>query len=263
MASKKSPWFRFYEEVVDDPKVQRLPPEIFKGWVNLLCMAKRHDGQLPDVSDLAFGLRMSEAATAKLVETLVSSGLLEQGETGLTPHNWSARQYKGDVSTDRVRRYRRRSNDGDTVSRNVSSAVSDPVSCNGDETVTETPPDTESETETESEGSVPDGTDAGASPDDALAIPLAMVALARDDPKAALFQQGLAWLASQTDKPPRSLKSLLGRWLKLSGNDDRAVYDLLAQAQAKRIADPVSWVTAALSARDDGEPDVAKALANL
>jgi len=110
---------------------------------------------------------------------------------------------------------------------------------------------------------VPDGTDAAASSGGLADMPLAQVALAGADPKAALFKHGLAWLAAETGKPPRSLKSLLGRWLKLSGNDDRAVYDLLAGAQAQRIADPVSWITAALSERGDGAPDVAAALARL
>ena len=49
-------WFRFYAEALNDPKVQRLDGETFKGWVNLLCLAKAHDGTLPDIPDIAFGL---------------------------------------------------------------------------------------------------------------------------------------------------------------------------------------------------------------
>ena len=40
-------WFRFYNEALDDPKVQKLPPALFKSWVNLLCLTARHDGTLP------------------------------------------------------------------------------------------------------------------------------------------------------------------------------------------------------------------------
>ena len=112
-----------------------------------------------------------------------------------------------------------------------------------------------------SPNSVPDGTGTTAAvPDDPLALPLPMVALATDDPKAALFRHGMAWLASQTGKPPNALRSLLGRWLKLSGDDSRAVYNLLADAQAKRIADPVSWVTAALSAVTPNDRAITKAM---
>ena len=34
-------WFRFYHDAIDDPKVQRLPGDVFKFWVNLLCLASR------------------------------------------------------------------------------------------------------------------------------------------------------------------------------------------------------------------------------
>jgi hypothetical protein len=37
--------------------VQRLPGEKFKAWVNLLCIASKHDGVLPPVADHAFLLR--------------------------------------------------------------------------------------------------------------------------------------------------------------------------------------------------------------
>jgi hypothetical protein len=121
-------WFRMYETVLDDPKVQRLPGDTFKGWVNLLCLAKRHDGVLPEIGDIAFALRLSETEVRLLLETLMRAGLIDDGDAGLTPHNWGGRQYLSDVSTDRVKRFRERE-------RNVS------------ETVVETPPETETETE--------------------------------------------------------------------------------------------------------------------
>ena len=31
-------WFRFYHGALHDPKVQSLRPELFKFWVNLLCL---------------------------------------------------------------------------------------------------------------------------------------------------------------------------------------------------------------------------------
>lgn len=123
-------WFRFYEEALDDPKVQRLPAEVFKGWVNLLCLSKRHDGQLPALEDTAFALRMSEKETWELIETLTKHGLLDAVGNGHEPHNWNGRQYKSDVSTERVKRFRKRQ-------RNAEG--------NDDETGEETPPETETE----------------------------------------------------------------------------------------------------------------------
>jgi len=103
-----SQWFRFYESALDDPKVQRLTGETFKGWINLLCLAKRHDGRLPPHKDIAFALRKSDAETTKLLDALVSGGLLDRDDNGVTPHNWNSRQYKSDVSNERVKRYRER-----------------------------------------------------------------------------------------------------------------------------------------------------------
>ena len=33
-------WLRLYTEALHDPKVQRLPAKTFKGWINLLMLAK-------------------------------------------------------------------------------------------------------------------------------------------------------------------------------------------------------------------------------
>lgn len=52
-------WFRMYNEVVDDPKVQRLPPAVFKNWVNFMCIASKHGGVLPEFKDIAYRLRVT------------------------------------------------------------------------------------------------------------------------------------------------------------------------------------------------------------
>lgn len=132
-----SRWFRFYEGALDDPKVQTLPPDDFKGWVNVLCVASRNDGVIPSTQALAFALRMELDACQTLVERLVNAGLIDTKSGGPNgshhaPHGWDKRQYKSDNSTARVKRFRERS-----------------------ETVAETPPDTEqiqSRTETEKKG---------------------------------------------------------------------------------------------------------------
>jgi hypothetical protein len=135
-----SQWFRMYAEVLNDPKAQRLRDADFRGWVNVLCLACQHDGVIPSDDDIAFALRIDVRKAKKLMETLAEAGLIDVTETGRAPHNWSGRQYKSDVSTDRVKRFR-------NAKRNVSQAV------------TETPPDTETEQ------SVPLSNDNGAKPD--------------------------------------------------------------------------------------------------
>ena len=131
-------WFRMYTEVLNDPKVQRLPGDTFKTWVNLLCLARLHDGHIPPIEDAAFALRLSDDEAAQAIEALMQAGLIEETETGLQPHNWGGRQYKSDVSTERVKRFRKRK-----VKQDQS------ASGNAPETVGETAPETESDTETE------------------------------------------------------------------------------------------------------------------
>ena len=123
-----SRWFRMHDCILDDPKVQRLPSDLFKTWVNLLCIASRNSGELPPVADLAFLLRMSEGEAAKHLRSLIDADLIDDMGDYFAPHNWNERQYKTDVSTERVKRFRQRS-------------------MKRDETVSETPPDTETDTE--------------------------------------------------------------------------------------------------------------------
>lgn len=124
-----SRWFRFYDGALDDPKVQGLRPYLFKFWVNLLCVASKNDGKLP-VADLAFLMRGDQESIDRAMEELSMLGLIDKTPDDVTPHNWDKRQFKSDVSTERVKRHRERG-------------------CNVSETVTETPPDNRTEQNTE------------------------------------------------------------------------------------------------------------------
>lgn len=101
-------WFRFYDDAVNDPKVQRLPPPLFRFWINALCLASKSGGILPCRPDMEFALRLTTAQLSDFIGRLVTAELLDvDGET-LSPHNWNGRQYKSDVSTERVKRFRER-----------------------------------------------------------------------------------------------------------------------------------------------------------
>ena len=114
-----------YAEVLNDPKAQKLSDSAFRGWVNLLCLASNYDGILEQpLENVAFSLRKSLPKTKELFRILVAAELLDELENGWKPHNWDTRQYKSDVSTERVKRFRKRR-----------------------EAVSETPPDTDSDTE--------------------------------------------------------------------------------------------------------------------
>lgn len=112
------PWFRMYHEALDDPKVQFLSGNDFKAWVNMLMLAARNDGVLPGIAQIAFAFRSSASEAQKTMGRLYEAGLVDySGTLGAVakPHGWDDRQYKSDVSTDRVKRFRERSK---TVSRN-------------------------------------------------------------------------------------------------------------------------------------------------
>lgn len=101
-------WFRFYDEALDDPKVQRLSPQLFKTWVNLLCLASKEDGKLPSNDDIAFRLRISVQDAALQIEDLILAGLIDLDARGnRAPHNWSERQYASDSSAERMRKHRK------------------------------------------------------------------------------------------------------------------------------------------------------------
>ena len=109
-------WFRFYNEVLDDPKVQKLHPALFKHWVNLLCLASEMGdaGDLPDEDAIAFRLRVRPFEARKIIDSLVDAELIERtsdAETAQTSrrlcvHNWQGRQRSSDNSAARVARHR-------------------------------------------------------------------------------------------------------------------------------------------------------------
>lgn len=103
-------WFRLYNEVLEDPKVQKLPPETFKFWINILCLSSKSDGKLPSLEDISFALRLPLDETKEAFHACQKALLIDEqpNQHGSTyaPHNWRKRQYKSDTSTERVKRFR-------------------------------------------------------------------------------------------------------------------------------------------------------------
>ena len=120
-------WFRFYSSALDDPKVQRLPPHLFKTWVNLLCVANDCNGILPSIDDIGFRLRMSAHEIQVQYDELIGLGLIDiRNDMKHEPHNWMKRQFVFHSSTARVRKHRKNKTKSDET-----------VSCNGDVTLPE------------------------------------------------------------------------------------------------------------------------------
>ncbi len=107
--SRPDSWFRLYNTLLDNPKVQRLSASLFKAWVNLLCLASRCGGKI-NPSDVDFALRTKEGVGLSWLKTLAAEELFHEDGSGMyVPHDWDTLQYKSDVSTDRVKRFRQRS----------------------------------------------------------------------------------------------------------------------------------------------------------
>lgn len=123
-----SRWFRAYDDALDDPKVQRLSDANFRAWFNLMCVTSKNDGAPFNLQEIEFRLRLTPAKAKAVVSALVEAGLLDEIDGRFVSHNWSARQFKSDVSNDRVKRHRQR-----RVERG----------CNVTSSVTVTPPETE------------------------------------------------------------------------------------------------------------------------
>ena len=199
-----SRWFRMYDEILDDPKVQKLPAEDFRAWVNLLCLASKNEGVLPDNDDIAFALRRSPNDALTLLERLHNGGLIDRRNGGpngyrYAPHGWEKRQYKSDASTERVKRFRERPR-----------------------TVTETPPEPESDTETEQTPQSPPQTvgSAGGPDPKVLALDLCKRAGIRN-PGPASFEQTRRWLSDGIPEP--TIRNVVTQMVASSGGSTRSL----------------------------------------
>jgi hypothetical protein len=115
-------WWRAYSDARHDPKLMLLAPDMFRAWFILLCLAAENDGQIKSASDAAFALRVNDAKAKGIIAFLAGKGLFDPVDGGyFMPHNWRARQYLSDVSTDRVKRFRNRQrNNGETFHETTS-----------------------------------------------------------------------------------------------------------------------------------------------
>lgn len=225
-----SRWWRAYDEAVDDPKLLLLSDKQHRAWFNLMCVASANGGVLPSEAVIGVKLRLAPAKVTAILSDLTAAGLLDKaGDGTFIPHNWNGRQYKSDVSTERVKTFRERSRN---VKRNVSV----------------TPPETENrKTETES------NSEANASGADAPR-----------DIRADLFDKGLKSLALMTGKTPDSCRSLVGRWLKSVNDEAIHVLGAIEDAERNRVADPVAWINKTLQPRQgNGRKTVQQASSDL
>lgn len=139
-----NPWFRFYNEAIDDEKLRLLAYEDRWHFVALLCC--KNLGILDENNDLMrrkvavkLGLTVREAE--EVIRRLAEVQLVDQGTW--QPLAWEKRQFKSDNATARVKEWRKNKqfpecNNNETLHKRFS---------NGNVT----PPDTDTDTDTDKE----------------------------------------------------------------------------------------------------------------
>lgn len=128
-----SRWFRLYDETLNDPKILKLSDKLHRIWIGVLCVASKNNGTLPPLGDMALLMRMKPLKIDEAINKLIKSGLIDDDGASLKPHNWNGRQYKSDVSTERVKRFR-------NSQRNVSVAPPDTEQNRGQKDAAKQPP---------------------------------------------------------------------------------------------------------------------------
>jgi hypothetical protein len=112
----KGAWFRAYSADIDNYRLQTLPVAVRWFWFELHCLASTTGGILPDHEQIAFRLREPEHHVVAAIDVLISAKLLVMDcapgeEPRLRLEGWADRQFVADNSTERVRRFRRKSDD--------------------------------------------------------------------------------------------------------------------------------------------------------
>lgn len=112
MASKY--WLKLYHEMIDDPKIARLPDSSYRRFIECLLLAGEldEDGFLPSVEDMAWRLRLNETSLAQDLSRLSLAGMVELKQDDDNTERWfvtnfSKRQAPSDAA-ERMREYRKR-----------------------------------------------------------------------------------------------------------------------------------------------------------
>lgn len=102
------PWLCLWDRTLDLPKAQLLPGETFKGWINLLMIANRfgQGGKLPDIDQVAFGLRTDIVSAKCLIESLVKAKLIDRTGSSYLMHDWESWQSQKRTNSERSKAWR-------------------------------------------------------------------------------------------------------------------------------------------------------------
>jgi len=126
-------WIKLYHEILDDPKMGKLPDRAWRRCVELFLLAgdTEEGGALPELSDIAWRLRVPEDELLEDLQTLEAVGILGQNDGHWHVSNFAKRQ-KAVADDERQRQYRKRRR---TRNESVMDVTGDNAGCH--ESVTE------------------------------------------------------------------------------------------------------------------------------
>lgn len=120
-------WIKLYLEILDDPKMGRLPNHLWRRAIELFLLAGKNgnDGLLQPVEEMAWVLRSSEDEVRKTLMSLAEVGVVHESPEGWVVSHFKDRQYS--ESYERVKRYRNAKSNADgnaDETENTSSSTS-------------------------------------------------------------------------------------------------------------------------------------------
>ena len=125
-------WIKLYHEILDDPKMCRLPDHLYRRTIELFLLAGKtgDDGSLPDVPDTAWHLRIEEAQLLQDLQDLSLVGIVTQDDDGWFVTKIAERQ-EAVSGAERIQRYRERQKKeryygNDSVTQDVTKRYTEP-----------------------------------------------------------------------------------------------------------------------------------------
>ena len=102
-------WIKLYHEILDDPKMCRLPDHLYRRAIELFLLAGKNgeDGSLPSLDDMAWILRTPEDQLLADLQELAAIQIVTDTDEGWLVTHFAKRQ-EATPSTERVKRYRER-----------------------------------------------------------------------------------------------------------------------------------------------------------
>lgn len=141
-------WIKLYLEILDDPKMGRLPDRLYRRAIEFFLLAGDYgeDGRLPPVGDIAWRLRLSDEEVKLDLQELAKVRIVTQTDTGWVVTNFSRRQAAAS-GAERQQAYRDRkrkrqyygASNGSVTNRYVESDVDSDSDSDSDVVATTTP----------------------------------------------------------------------------------------------------------------------------